>query len=70
MRGYMPDSEKQAVAADAKEWDATKGETPDSSSKVSAAGHDARNHMQDEAAKGDDFSKNLTKDWERDRSKK
>ena len=62
--------EHAEVQAAASNSDAAKGEKGDSASKVAAAGHDARNDMQDEAKKGDTFSQNLTKDWNRDRSKK
>lgn len=62
--------EHDAVQKDAAEHDAQKGEKGDSGSKVAEAGHRFRNDAQDDAKKGDEFSKNLTKDWDRDRSKK
>ena len=62
--------ENKEVQESAHEHDAHKGETGDSGRATAAAGHDARNDMQDDAAKGDKFSKNLTKDSGRDRSKK
>ncbi len=62
--------ENKEVQESAHEHDAQKGETGDSGRVTAGAGHQARSDMQDEAAKGDAFSKNLTKDFSRDRSKK
>ena len=62
--------EHDEVKEIAHDYDAEKGEKGDSGKQVAEAGHQFRNDAQDEAAKGDSFSKNLTEDWDRDRSKK
>lgn len=62
--------ENKEVQDLASKHDAEKGEAGDSGKKVAEAGHQVRNDIQDDAAKGDKFSQRLTKDSTRDRSKK